>query len=181
MKISKVIQKVDEWQPNVFDIEDKLDWCYECTCNILNECPVYGTKKVVIGKDGMIIPLPVGVKLCDVAELYVNGTRIPITNATDYNDYAFEKGDRVVMVYRRYPNRYEIVDGDVPDKIETVCDAPFESMYIDFVCAQMAFQQNDAVEFNKFIGAFNDKLSAYKAFYGSNAPASVVSCFKNWF
>ena len=42
-------------------------------------------------------------------------------------------------------------------------------------------QQNDAEEYNKFIGAFNDKMSGYKSFYGSNSPASVPRKFKNWF
>lgn len=182
MKISKVIEKVDEWQPNVFSDEDKLYWCYECTCNILNECPVYGTYEVSVGSDQMVIPLPVGVKLIDIAELYVNGARMPITNATDYNDYTFRKGDKVAMVYRKYPEQYELTaDGAVPEDIETVCGAPFEGMYIDYVCAQIAFQQNDAVEYNKFIGTFNDRLSSYKAFYGSNAPANVSRRFENWF
>ncbi len=181
MKIFKVIEKVDEWQPNVFSDEDKLSWCYECTCNILNECPVYGTHKVDVTDDGIVIPLPLGVRLIDIAELYVNGVRMPITNATDYNDYTFKKDDKAVLVYRKYPAEYELADGAVPEDIETVCGAPFESMYIDYVCSQIAFQQNDAVEYNKFIGAFNDKLAAYKAFYGSNAPSSVSRQFGNWF
>lgn len=181
MKLSKVIEKVDEWQPNVFSDEDKLYWCYECACNILNDCPVYDTHNVDVSADGMVIPMPLGVKLMDIAELYVNGRRMPITNATDYNDYTFRKGDKVVMVYRKYPKRYELEDGAVPEELETVCSVPFESMYIDYVCAQIAFQQNDAVEYNKFIGAFNDKLTAYKSFYGSNAPGNVARRFENWF
>lgn len=181
MKISTVIQKVDEWQPNIFSDEDKLYWCYECSRHILNECPEYSTHEIDVVSDGMILPLPLGVRLCDVAELYVNGVRMPITNATDYNDYTFKKGDKAVLVYRRYPEEYELSGGAVPEDIQTVCSSPFESMYIDYVCAQIAYQQNDAAEFNKFIGAFNDKLAAYKAFYGSNAPANVARHFENWF
>lgn len=181
MKISKVIEKVDEWQPNVFSDEDKLDWCYECSCHILNDCPVYGTHKVVIAYDGMVVPMPLGVRLIDIAELYVNGKSMPITNATDYNDYTFKKGDKAVFVYRKYPKKYELVDDVIPEDIKTVCNAPWESMYVDYVCAQIAFQQNDAEEYNKFIGAFNDKMSGYKSFYGSNSPASVPRKFKNWF
>lgn len=182
MKISKVIEKVDEWQPNVFSDEDKLYWCYECTCNILNECPVYATHEQDVVTDGMVIPLPLGVELFDVAELYVNGVRMPITNATDYNDYTFRKGDKAVLVYRKKTEAYQLGDdGTVPEDLKTVCPAPYESMYIDYVCAQVAFQQNDAVEYNKFIGSFNDKLNSYKSFYGSNAPANVSRQFKNWF
>lgn len=182
MKIAKVIEKVDEWQPNVFGTEDKLYWCYECSCNILNECPEYRTDKETVAVDGGAVPLPIGVRVIDIARLYVNGKSIPITNATDYNDYAFRKGDEVIVVYRKYPDEYELTDdGSISDGLETVVDAPFESMYIDFVCAQIAFQQNDAEEYNKFIGAFNDKFAAYKNFYGSNAPASAPKKIFNWF
>ena len=165
----------------MFSDEDKLYWCYECTRNILNECPEYGTHAEDVVTDEMVIPLPLGVGLMDVARLYVNGVRVPITNATDYNDYTFRKGDKVVMVYRKYPGEYQLEGGAVPEDVETVCGAPFESMYIDYVCAQVAFQQNDADEYNKFIGAFNDKLYSYKMFYGSNAPASAPMQSGDWF
>lgn len=182
MKISKVIEKVDEWQPNVFSTEAKLDWCYECARAILNACPVYGTHEVDVTADSMVIPLPLGVSLFDIAELYVNRVRMPITNATDYNDYTFKKGDKVAIVYRKKPEVYQLdADGSVPESLETVCEAPYESMYIDFVCAQIAFQQNDAAEYNKFMGMFNDKFNGYKLFYGSNAPSGVAKQFENWF
>lgn len=181
MKIAKVIEKVDGWQPNVFGVEDKLYWCYECTMNILNECPEYGTRKVKVTSEPMAVPLPVGAGLLDVEALYINGVRTALTDATDINDYSLRKGDEVVLVYRKYPARYEADGDEVPDELETVCGAPFESMYIDFVCAQIAFQQNDAAEYNKFIGAFNDKFTAYKNHYGSNAPASAPRQFENWF
>lgn len=182
MKISRVIEKVDEWQPNVFGVQDKLDWCYEVTCNILNECPVYRTHTVAIVSNNEVIALPLGVTLLDIAELYVNGKRKPVTNATDDHDYVFKKGDMVKLVYRYRPEEYEVLQDDsVPDELETVCRAPFDSMYVDFVCAQIAFQQNDAVEYNKFIGAFNDKFYAYKKYYGSNAPHNVPSTVRNWF
>lgn len=182
LKISRVIEKVDEWQPNVFGVQDKLDWCYEVTCNILNECPVYKVHDTVVLADGGVIALPLGVTLLDVAELYVNGKRMPITNATDYNDYTFRRNDLVRIVYRSRPDAYEADENEeFPDELETVCPAPFESMYVDFVCAQIAFQQNDAVEYNKFIGAFNDKFYAYKKYYGSNAPHNVPGVVANWY
>ncbi len=180
MKIADVLKKVDEWLPNVFSLDDKLYWCYECTMHILNECPVYDTYHCIIGYDGMTVPLPIDVKLLDIAELFVNGAAVAVTNETDFNDYTFKKGDKVAIVYRRYPDEYEITDGEFPD-VETVVGAPFESMYIDYVCAQIAYQQNDAAEYNKFIGGFNDKMSAYKSFYGSNAPSNAARQFKNWF
>ena len=181
LKIADVIKKVDEWQPNVFSDEDKLYWCYECTMHILNECPVYDTYSKVIYRDGGIFMLPSGVGVCDIAELYVNGVKIPVTNETDFGGYVFKKNDKVSVVYRKYPDEYELADGAVPEDVETVVGAPYESMYIDYVCAQIAYQQNDAAEYNKFIGAFNDKMSAYKVYYKSNSPSDVKRRFKNWF
>ena len=181
MKIADVINRVDEWLPNVFDDADKLYWCYECTMHILNECPRYDTYNKVVGCDGAVFMLPEGVGVCDIAELYVNGVKIPVTNDTDFDGYSFKKGDKVSVIYRKYPDEYELSDGAVPEDIETAVGAPYESMYIDYVCAQIAFLQNDAAEYNKFIGAFNDKMAACKVYYKNNAPSDVTRRFVNWF
>ena len=180
MKISEVVEKVDRFQPNVFDTADKVYWCYECTRNILNECPVYRTFECVAVCDGFVLPLPVGVAVKDIAALFVNGAKKTLTDATDYLDEEFKKGDKISVVYRVVPDEYDAESEDFAE-IETVVSAPFESMYIDYVCAQIAFQQNDAVEFNKFIGSFNDKLTSYKEFCGSNHPASAPGKFYNYF
>ena len=181
LKIADVIKRVDEWLPNVFSASDKLDWCYECTMHILNECPVYDTYSKVKARDGGVVMLPKGVGVCDIAELYVNGKNLPVTNETDFGGYVLKKGDEVVVVYRKYPDEYELTEGEVGEDVETVVGAPYESMYVDYVCAQIAFLQNDAAEYNKFIGAFNDKFSAYKVYYKSNSPSDVPRKFKNWF
>lgn len=180
MKISEVIDKVDKFQPNVFDVEDKVYWCYECTRNILNECPVYRTFDRVATCDGFILPLPLGITVNDIAALFVNGMKKVLTNATDYLDEEFKEGDKISVVYRVVPDEYDVDDENYGD-LETVVGAPFESMYVDYVCAQIAFQQNDAVEYNKFMGSFNDKLSSYNEFCGSNHPASAPSRFYNYF
>ena len=181
MKIADVIKRVDEWLPNVFSASDKLYWCYECTMHILNECPRYDTHNAVVSRDGESVMLPSGAGVCDIAELYVNGVKIPVTNETDVGGYSFKKGDNVTVVYRKYPDEYELADGEVSEDVGTAVGAPYESMYIDYVCAQIAFLQNDAAEYNKFIGAFNDKMAAYKAFFKNNSPSDVARQFKNWF
>lgn len=182
MKIARVIEKVDEWQPNVFSLEDKLMWCYEVTRDILNDNPKYGSVKKTVSLGGGIVPLPEGVSFSDVVCVYLNGKKTEILDERTYQDAHLKKGDEVYVVYRVYPSVYALgEDGSVPEDLETVCPPPFDSMYIDYVCAQIAFQQNDADEYNKFIAAFNTKFYGYKNFAGANSPISDGKSFVNYF
>lgn len=181
MKIAKVIEKADRWQPNVFSLEDKLDWCYEVTRDILVDNPRYLSVTREIAVDGGVAPLPEGVSFSDVAEVYVNGKRQVRKDERTLEDMAFQKGDMVYIVYRVVPKAYAPEGEQVPEDLETVCDAPFDSMYIDYVCAQIAFQQNDVDEYNKFISSYNSKFYAYKNVCGANSPISARKDFVNWF
>ena len=44
----------------------------------------------------------------------------------------------------------------------TVCDAPFDSMYIDYLLAKINMYQHDMNSYNQHIGAFNSRLASYK-------------------
>ena len=185
MKIARVIEKVDEWQPNVFTLQDKLDWCYEVTRDILAENPEYGSiTKTAPG--GPLVVLPEGVSFADVAYVYVNGKKLLKTDERTYGDMVFERGDEVYIVYRTYPAPYEAElsedgEGHVPDDLETIVPPPYDSMYIDYVCAQIAFQQNDAAEYGKFIDSFQTKFYAYRNVAGANSPISEPKNFVKWF
>lgn len=182
MKISEVLEKVDEWQPNVFSVEDKLGWCYEVTRDILQMCPKFLSYKGTVTADGGVFALPEGVQFSDVSEVYVNGVRQERLDERTYLDQSFKQGDEVYVVYRCVPPRYELDEnGSVPEALETVCDAPFDSMYIDYVCAQAAFQQNDADEYNKFIASYNVKFTAMMNVTGANAPVTVRKNFVNYY
>lgn len=173
MKITKVLEKVDKWQPNIFDTEDKLQWCYEVTMDILTECPKYRSYAVKVTYDGSVLMLPEGVSFSQIARVYKNGILQEIRDERTLEDAVFKKGDTVYIVYRQYPEAYAPREGDeVPEELETVCGAPFDAMYIDYVCAQIAFQQNDLGDYDKFISSYNVRFEAYKRFYGSNSPVS---------
>ena len=182
MKIADVIDKADRWQPNVFDLKDKLDWCYEVTRDLMLDNPEFLSATKTVASDGGIVPLPEGVLYSDVEEVYVNGGRVERLDERTMEDAQLKRGDQVYVVYRYFPPVYALSDdGEVPEDLETVCGAPFDSMYIDYVCAQAAFQQNDAEEYNKFISAYNAKFYAYKNFCGANSPVSVRKGFVNYF
>lgn len=180
MKIADVIRKVDEWQPNVFTLDEKLRWCYEVTADILADCPVYRSLTVDILYDGAAISLPDGVTFSHVARVYRNGKLQEIRDERTLEDASPKKGDVVNVVYRDVPAEYALdKDGNVPENLETVCPAPFDAMYLDYVSAQVAFQQNDLDDYNKFISRYNNRFLGYKKYFGSNSPVSDRKGFVN--
>lgn len=180
MFIAKVLENVDAWQPNNFSVSDKLRWCYEVTADLLTECPVFRSCVVRVPYDGAVIPLPEGVVFSQVARVYVNGKMQEIRDERTFEDVTWKKGDEVYIAYRAVPEEYALDDtGAVPENLETVCPAPYDSMYMDYVCAQIALQQNDLNDYNKFINTFNVRFDAYKKFYGSNSPISDRKNFVN--
>lgn len=173
MKIADVIRKVDEWQPNVFTFEEKLRWCYEVTADILADCPVYRSVTIEVSHDGATLPLPDGVSFSDIVRIYLNGKLQEIRDERTLPDAAPKKGDVVNVVYRDVPAEYSPDEnGTVPEELETVCPAPFDAMYIDYVAAQIAFQQNDLDDYDKFISRYNTRFESYKKYFGSNSPVS---------
>lgn len=182
MKLKDVIAKVDKWQPNVFDTQDKLDWCYELARDLWNTSPKILSYTGTVARDGGTVALPLGVKFSDCVEIYVNGKRKVKLDERTYEDLKLKKGDEVYVAYRYVPEPYQVdSEGEVPEELETVCDVPFASMYMDYVCAQIALQQNDAEEYNKYISVFNVKFSGFQNFVGANSPITAKKSFVNYF
>ena len=181
MKIQKVIACVDEWQPNLFPVEDKLRWCYEVTGEILVDCPEFQSYEKEISYDGGVMSLPEGVQFSDVARVYRNGKQQVIRDERTLSDTVLKKGDVVNVVYRVIPEEYALVDDAVPEELETICPAPWDAMYIDYVCAQIAFQQNDLEDYEKFISRYNVRFEAYKKWFGSNSPVSDRKRLVNYY
>lgn len=44
----------------------------------------------------------------------------------------------------------------------TLCDAPFDSMYVDYILAKISLYQRDTEAYNRYMTAFNSRLSAYR-------------------
>ena len=62
---------------------------------------------------------------------------------------------------------------------ETLCDAPYDSMYIDYVIAKINMYQRDIAAYNQHMTLFNSKLDSYKKWIVSRMPQSR-STFINW-
>lgn len=65
----------------------------------------------------------------------------------------------------------------VTDK--TVCDAPYDGMYIDYILAKINMYQRDMTAYNQHIMAFNSRLAAYKNWVNEHS-AKDEGKFKNW-
>lgn len=61
----------------------------------------------------------------------------------------------------------------------TVCDAPYDSMYVDYIHAKIALYQGDTSDYNQFMASFNSKLSSYKSWLSELMP-KVKREFHGW-
>lgn len=66
---------------------------------------------------------------------------------------------------------------EVTDK--TVCDAPYDGMYIDYVLAKIAEYQKDRSAYNTKMQAFNNKLIQYRSWLASRMPKEKLN-LKHW-
>lgn len=72
-----------------------------------------------------------------------------------------------------------ILRREVTDK--TICDAPYDSMYIDYLLAKMNLVQHDMNTYNQYMASFNSRLDAYKRWIINRMPFDKDSSrFKNW-
>lgn len=62
---------------------------------------------------------------------------------------------------------------------KTVCDAPFDDMYVDYILAKINLFQRDMQEYNQYMTAFNSRLAAYKEWLVNHMPQGE-SVLKNW-
>lgn len=70
-----------------------------------------------------------------------------------------------------------IITRVVTDK--TVCDAPFDEMYVDYLIAKIMTYQHDTEGANAHMTYFNSKLAAYKNWLMQRMPSGDC-CFRNW-
>lgn len=62
---------------------------------------------------------------------------------------------------------------------KTVCDAPYDGMYVDYILAKIGMYQRDFNSYNQFMTMFNSRLDAYKRWLTNYMPQSGGK-FKNW-
>ena len=63
---------------------------------------------------------------------------------------------------------------------ETVCDAPYDRMYVDFVNAQICYYQRDFDTYNQHMNLFNQRLSAYQAWLQQRRTQDRDGKIVNW-
>lgn len=80
----------------------------------------------------------------------------------------------------------DIPDGEYTDCVitrlvtdKTVCSAPYDSMYIDYILAKINMFQRDMQSYNHHMTAFNSRLSAYKKWIINHMPPEDGK-LKNW-
>lgn len=66
----------------------------------------------------------------------------------------------------------------VTDK--TVCEAPWDEMYIDYICAQVAFYQQDMDIYQHFISRYNERKEECRNRLKAYAPSPDNVVFRNW-
>ncbi len=122
------------------------------------------------------------------------------------NENSFRKGDSVIFTVDNISAELQILDTEAcngkyciytpqgsldnfPDadkgKIErivtekTVCDAPYDTMYIDYIIAKICMLQRDFETYNQFMTSFNSRLLAYKRWITNQLPQAGGK-LKNW-
>lgn len=66
----------------------------------------------------------------------------------------------------------------VTDK--TVCDAPFDSMYIDYLLSKIAQYQKDTNNYNMYTTQFNTKLVQYREWLAARMPTEPSKLKNYW-
>lgn len=62
---------------------------------------------------------------------------------------------------------------------KTICDAPYDGMYIDYIIAKICMYQRDFNTYNQFMTSFNSRLKAYKRWITNQLPQAGGK-LKNW-
>lgn len=62
----------------------------------------------------------------------------------------------------------------------TVCDSPYDEMYIDYVCAQICFYQRKHDIYNQFISRYNNRIEEYGKIMKEFANKNDRTFFTDW-
>lgn len=87
------------------------------------------------------------------------------TNDGALDDAAVTHSEKAVI--RRY----------VTDK--TICGAPFDTMYVDYILSKICYYQHDSNGYNQHLSSFNDKLDQYRRWLCPRLP-KPDGRFRKW-
>ena len=88
-------------------------------------------------------------------------------------DNLFDEGSLINSVALEAEMRRIVTD-------ETVCDAPYDRMYIDFVNAQICYYQRDFDTYNQHMNLFNQRLMSYQAWLQQRRVQDKDGKIINW-
>ncbi len=180
MLITEVLQQVDSLYPNTYTTEEKLRWCYDVSRGIRdNILKLYQMREQKIAVDGEQILLPEGVSFSDVDSVFVNGKKVQKVDARSFSGAGLSAGDLVKVIYKTLPEPFLLEDGTCDPKRRTEVESPYDGLYVDYVCAQIAFYQNDLADYNKFITMYNEKLLDFAVRYRRTAPVVEGRGYQN--
>ena len=76
----------------------------------------------------------------------------------------------------------EITSGKIQRVVtdKTLCDAPYEVMYIDYIRAMIAKFQHDTAGYNQHISSFNSRLAAYRRWLVDKLPYDDAKFINYW-
>ena len=100
-------------------------------------------------------------------------------------DVTFIPEGEYAFAVRVGPGQIEGLDGEVDLTAtrqvteKTLCEAPYDIMYIDYLMGKIALYQRDYHMYNQFMTSFNSRLDAYKRWLINYIPQDGGK-LKNW-
>ena len=70
------------------------------------------------------------------------------------------------------------IDRVITDK--TVCDIPYDEMYIHWLCAKICYWQKNFAAYNQHMTSFNQLLSDYSHYIIERSPSTDDGKFVGW-
>lgn len=121
-------------------------------------------------------------KLVSYDEIYVMDIRDGEV-ITDRVLYAVSGGGSadppIILHSAEFTGKYKAdITRHITDK--TVCDAPYDSMYIDYLLAKICYYQHDYESYNQHMTAFNGKYRDYEMWLKEREPLGDDGKMKNW-
>ena len=168
---------------NKEELRFEKDKKYNSTVEILYSKPYESIRTSVYRGDAVINGSYIEINDCpfkkdDSVEIIIDDNTL-IRNVTD-----IKQNDSKYIVY--------FSGGDIQDVYETqniqikriitektICDAPYDVMYVDYILAKIAMYQHDFYTYNQFMTSFNSTLGAYKRWITDRMPQREGK-LKNW-
>nr|DAW92328.1 MAG TPA: Protein of unknown function (DUF2375) [Caudoviricetes sp.] len=118
----------------------------------------------------------------DMIRLTVEGQVYDDVAVTDIGPGTTSRKSRVTVIPPRALPGSGLFSADifryVTDK--TVCPAPYDRIYVDYLCGKICFYQRDFEAYNQHMAVVNSRLSAYERYLKKNAPLDGSGQLKNW-